>query len=321
MSFEARLEAAIAAEQARSRPSPGRAANAHRPTLVYNFPLPEDPDAPIAQPTGAQRRALDARQREIDEAAREAASREAARRRHAAQARRPIHRSTTAREPAEGFALNQAPDDPDGAIDAATRRAIALSEGRHTDARAREGVAAARRAADAVLRMQTPPPRSPSRGAVTAPSDTPPPPPPPQASATLDTPLAERRTRPHSVRSPASPGNPRQIEPPAAATAAAAASTPSAGGWEINDFTYENLLTLGTMAVSTGLSKEQLARYKSRPFEGTEPADCPVCLEDVVAGQPSLTLACKHAFHDNCIRAWLARTNRCPTCRFEVVRR
>ena len=92
--------------------------------------------------------------------------------------------------------------------------------------------------------------------------------------------------------------------------------------WELADFSYEALLELGTMAVSTGLGKKQLAKYAPRPYDGSgagEPT-CTICLEDMSIGQPSLTIRCGHTFHHVCVVQWLARSNKCPTCRFEIPR-
>jgi hypothetical protein len=68
LSYDAMLDAAIAAEQARSRPTAAQLANAHQPTLIYSFPLPEDHPA-IAGPSDRARRALEARQREVTQQA------------------------------------------------------------------------------------------------------------------------------------------------------------------------------------------------------------------------------------------------------------
>ena len=53
--------------------------------------------------------------------------------------------------------------------------------------------------------------------------------------------------------------------------------------------------------------------------EATE--DCSICLDSLVAGDESLRIGCGHVFHHPCLLAWLARTNRCPTCRFEIPRK
>lgn len=45
---------------------------------------------------------------------------------------------------------------------------------------------------------------------------------------------------------------------------------------------------------------------------------CAVCKDGVAAGQSVLRLPCKHYFHGECIRPWLAIRNTCPVCRFEL---
>jgi hypothetical protein len=369
LSYDAMLDAAIAAEQARSRPTAAQLANAHQPTLIYSFPLPEDHPA-IAGPSDRARRALEARQREVTQQADETL------RRRIAQQQAP-RRNITPTSPAQippsqhtppparvaMDANNRAQNTPERAqlqqqattptmstrasdareaelaVEAALSRAVNLSLAEHNA-----------RQADAVLRNHTPPPHISGPLATASPA---------LSSPASSTPV-RRRGRVVNQPWPPSPANaiyvthpagvaaaqpapspPRRVDPtvnmadratpqragPAAPVVTAtpgggATTAATGGGWEISDFSYETLMDLGSMAVSTGLSKDQLARYKSRPYPAdVSPADCPVCLDDVVAGQPTLTLACKHSFHDACIRSWLARTNRCPTCRFEVPRR
>ncbi|CAD6251562.1 unnamed protein product [Miscanthus lutarioriparius] len=43
-----------------------------------------------------------------------------------------------------------------------------------------------------------------------------------------------------------------------------------------------------------------------------------VCKDGIAAGQSVLRLPCKHYFHGECIRPWLAIRNTCPVCRFEL---
>jgi hypothetical protein len=107
---------------------------------------------------------------------------------------------------------------------------------------------------------------------------------------------------------------------------AAGAAAPGGGGeWEMADFSYEALLELGSMAVPTGLDKRQLQRYKPHSYAppaggAGDAAECTICLDDVAPGAMVLQLQCKHVFHGACILPWLAQTNRCPTCRFEIPR-
>ncbi|KAJ1278291.1 hypothetical protein BS78_04G069000 [Paspalum vaginatum] len=45
---------------------------------------------------------------------------------------------------------------------------------------------------------------------------------------------------------------------------------------------------------------------------------CAVCKDGIAPGQSVLKLPCKHYFHGDCIRPWLAIRNTCPVCRFEL---
>ncbi|CAN6243383.1 unnamed protein product [Urochloa humidicola] len=45
---------------------------------------------------------------------------------------------------------------------------------------------------------------------------------------------------------------------------------------------------------------------------------CAVCKDGITAGVSVLRLPCKHYFHADCIRPWLAIRNTCPVYRFEL---
>ncbi|XP_063394625.1 E3 ubiquitin-protein ligase RNF181-like [Cydia fagiglandana] len=46
--------------------------------------------------------------------------------------------------------------------------------------------------------------------------------------------------------------------------------------------------------------------------------DCPICLKKFNPGEKAKQMPCKHIFHSTCILTWLAKTNSCPFCRFEL---
>ncbi len=49
---------------------------------------------------------------------------------------------------------------------------------------------------------------------------------------------------------------------------------------------------------------------------------CSICLVDFLASSRALRIpSCRHVFHEECIRPWLARRHTCPTCRAELPRR
>nr|CCC93585.1 predicted zinc finger protein [Trypanosoma congolense IL3000] len=104
--------------------------------------------------------------------------------------------------------------------------------------------------------------------------------------------------------------------------------------WEIDDFSYNNLLNLDNNAVSTGLPDAQLRGLDTEPYSvyarrkkgkrtsGTNNGgdNCAVCLEQFSSDDKVHEIKCGHVFHCNCIRHWLSLNNRCPTCRYEVPR-
>ncbi|CBH15432.1 hypothetical protein, conserved [Trypanosoma brucei gambiense DAL972] len=106
------------------------------------------------------------------------------------------------------------------------------------------------------------------------------------------------------------------------------------GGWEIDDFSYENLLRLDDNAEKTGLPEAQLRGLKRTTYNAAKRSGatrrgnanpdnaekCPVCLEQLVDGAEVHEIACGHVSHHSCIIPWLRRSNCCPTCRYEIPR-
>eukprot|EP00667_Euglena_gracilis_P020233 EG_transcript_21868 len=100
---------------------------------------------------------------------------------------------------------------------------------------------------------------------------------------------------------------------------------PAGSGWEINDFSYENLLELGSMAVCVGLTAQQIARLPRLRHSAVRtgrggPVECTVCLEPPQCDDVVVPLPCGHVFHEGCIVPWLRKNPRCPSCRHEVGR-
>lgn len=46
--------------------------------------------------------------------------------------------------------------------------------------------------------------------------------------------------------------------------------------------------------------------------------ECSICQEEMVAGTCVLKLACRHAYHRDCVYTWLEGHNTCPLCRNEM---
>ncbi|CAN6214326.1 unnamed protein product [Urochloa humidicola] len=50
------------------------------------------------------------------------------------------------------------------------------------------------------------------------------------------------------------------------------------------------------------------------------PPACAICLDELRHGQLcSEVPACRHVFHEGCIRAWARKKNSCPLCRAKIV--
>ncbi|CAN6214329.1 unnamed protein product [Urochloa humidicola] len=61
--------------------------------------------------------------------------------------------------------------------------------------------------------------------------------------------------------------------------------------------------------------------YSAQARAASEPAAaCAICLDELRPGQLcSEVPACRHVFHEGCIRAWAKKKNTCPLCRARVV--
>ncbi|CAL5052265.1 unnamed protein product [Urochloa decumbens] len=61
--------------------------------------------------------------------------------------------------------------------------------------------------------------------------------------------------------------------------------------------------------------------YARQPQQAAgEPPACAICLDELRQGQLcSEVPACRHVFHEACIRAWARKKNSCPLCRARIV--
>ncbi|KAK4256564.1 hypothetical protein QN277_006271 [Acacia crassicarpa] len=97
---------------------------------------------------------------------------------------------------------------------------------------------------------------------------------------------------------------------------------------DTDNMSYEQLLELGERIgyVNTGLKEDEMGRYirkfKLSKFNETSKRQvdnkCSICQEEYEADDEVGRLSCKHDYHFQCLRQWLAQKNCCPVCKQEV---
>ncbi|EKF32339.1 hypothetical protein MOQ_003813 [Trypanosoma cruzi marinkellei] len=108
------------------------------------------------------------------------------------------------------------------------------------------------------------------------------------------------------------------------------------GDWEINDFSFENLLRLDEGKKSTGLPSQQIRGMKGVPYgslqskkenakrSGNAPGEnrdeCAICLDEFSSGTLVLQIGCGHIFHHGCLVKWFKEVIGVPSAdlRFHV---
>ncbi|PWA61823.1 Zinc finger, RING/FYVE/PHD-type [Artemisia annua] len=70
------------------------------------------------------------------------------------------------------------------------------------------------------------------------------------------------------------------------------------------------------LPVSTGFTATQLSDLPLTKYcKDEEGVDCAICICELEENEMVPVLACKHKFHENCIKQWLERQNLCPLCK------
>ncbi|CAN6164358.1 unnamed protein product [Urochloa humidicola] len=85
---------------------------------------------------------------------------------------------------------------------------------------------------------------------------------------------------------------------------------------------------IGSQSDCDGLAEEVLRApvvlpsfpYSRRRQAGAAPPACAICLDELRLRQLcSEVPACRHIFHEGCIRAWARKKSSCPLCRAKIV--
>lgn len=69
------------------------------------------------------------------------------------------------------------------------------------------------------------------------------------------------------------------------------------------------------VTVLHALPKIKVSAYDIAQNEGLE---CAICLEVLMVGEAATRIPCGHLFHERCAQNWLAQSNKCPVCRYEL---
>ncbi|XVF54277.1 hypothetical protein PTKIN_Ptkin05aG0167900 [Pterospermum kingtungense] len=67
-----------------------------------------------------------------------------------------------------------------------------------------------------------------------------------------------------------------------------------------------------------GASKGAIESLEKVEVEGNFTVQCVICLEEILDGLKASRMPCSHVYHQDCIFSWLANSNLCPLCRFQM---
>ena len=67
---------------------------------------------------------------------------------------------------------------------------------------------------------------------------------------------------------------------------------------------------------------EELAKLQVVAFSElqTDEKSCSICLDEFVPESQLYTIPCKHLFHTDCLKDWVAENYKCPVCRCEIAK-
>jgi hypothetical protein len=86
----------------------------------------------------------------------------------------------------------------------------------------------------------------------------------------------------------------------------------SSSGTDSDDSDYDLQSLPASLAVVESLPEATLSEEETA-------CGCSVCKDDFTSGQRVDRLPCKHYFHGDCIRSWLAIRSTCPVCRYQLL--
>jgi len=92
--------------------------------------------------------------------------------------------------------------------------------------------------------------------------------------------------------------------------------------YEVHLHANQNSAAVETPGLTHDAAKT-LSRNQRRlsKFRRTDDKICAICFDTMctrISSSSITTLPCGHAFHTKCSKEWLKRSDKCPTCRFEL---
>lgn len=69
---------------------------------------------------------------------------------------------------------------------------------------------------------------------------------------------------------------------------------------------------------SAALKSLPVIKIAQKDIESEQDSECVVCLEKFQIGDAATRIPCGHLFHEGCVKKWLANSNQCPICRYEL---
>ena len=97
---------------------------------------------------------------------------------------------------------------------------------------------------------------------------------------------------------------------------------PHLGNVDIDNANYEELLELENRMgkVSKGYEQHEIDNIPIIELdENDEVASCPICIEDIKAGNQKYLIPCDHDFHVDCLKESLKSSKKCPVCQVDVI--
>jgi hypothetical protein len=90
--------------------------------------------------------------------------------------------------------------------------------------------------------------------------------------------------------------------------------------WLIQHYAPETLTSKEKKKTKKKEKKEEISVYKYR-YKKSRVLKCSICQDNFYKDQKVKKLCCKHIYHEECINKWMERSNTCPICRKDIIKK